>query len=1387
MPQTNPRETPSLLPAATEPASLSALSLLKHFLRLFVPLALLLITIAFLLIRHDIELHIRQHIHKEEATLAIASSTIFRDIQTILRDIEYLGKAPGIVDYAADPATADLHQIDQTLLAVSNAARFYDQVRLMDLDGMEISRVNRRDDRSHIVPRAELQAKGNRYYLQEAKRLAANDVYISPLDLNVEHKRISLPRKPMIRLVALLRDSHGRQQGYLVINYLAKHMLANLRKVTAHSPADFLLLNQDGDYLQAPDAADQWGFMYGNAGLFAGRHQAAWQAMQEQANGIHRDDRGLYIFKSVYPRRHKADLLYSSMDRDNLSTPEADLGTMRWLLVSQLSSTRQKEIFHENIEYAYLLIAILLVILAFGCRLISKNRLEKESEITKNAAIANSSYEAIVMMDHLGRISFWNPSAEKIFGYKAAEVMGSQVHDLIVPASYRHRFKENFPLFSKTGRGDFVGRTREVRGLRKNGEEFPVELSLTAVRINSQWQGVALLRDISARKEAEEHLRKLSLAVEQSPVSIIITDKKGTIEYVNPKFCEVSQYSKEEALGANPRILKSGEQSPEHYQEMWEHIKAGKEWHGEFANRRKNGALYWERASISPLRDKDGEISHFVAIKEDITREKETLDNLKAAKEEAEKANRAKSNFVANMSHEIRTPLNAVIGLSELGLDMQMPPEAKNYFSKIHQAGSSLLSIINDILDYSKIEAGKLSLAPRSFSINTLIDNLAGLFNTRVWEKDLELLFEIDREVPHDLIADDMRLSQVLINLIGNALKFTEQGEIMVSIRKVADTSHGATLQFAVKDSGIGISREKISELFSPFQQADSSISRKYGGTGLGLTICKQLVELMGGHLEVESEPGKGSTFSFTIPCRIPQGASPNVLTLPATLHNAKVLVADDHDSVGQVTADVLRFFSLRPTVVNSGRAALAALAEAPPDDPFTLLLIDWQMPEMDGIETSRRIREDERYGHLPIILLSGWNPQEFAREAKGLVNAVVSKPVTAPLLAKAILEALDLESREAGRPTTQTPVSRPGITGHRLLLAEDNPINWEMAVTILTKAGFEVEAVTNGRQAVDAVQKSLLGNRPGFAAILMDIQMPGLDGYEATRQIRELEKGRRIRIPIIAMTAQAFSEDRDKCLAAGMDDYVSKPIDREHLFATLARHIQGLSTAAAPTTRSDDESEARKKLTACRQQAIDINGALRRLDNKVPLLVTLLGLFAENYRDVAIRLHAAYDEGDTDQARRLAHTIAGAAANLSAIQVAGAARDLQQVIEKGGDFAAAFALFDTSLEELFAAIDEIEERVAEPADSQSEKHNTPCPEAAGLFADLVEQLRHNSYRAPETLTSLRAKLPADYGDERLERLCHQVDNFQFKDALKLVATLEKEWPFCVPDSKEDD
>ncbi len=1355
-----------------EITTLAAPSQLGHFLRLFLPLALLLGAIAFTLVSHDIDMRVQQHIHKEEATLEIAAAAVYRDMQTIRHDIDYLSQAPAIADFFAHPQrVAALEHLDQTLRAISQAALFYDQVCLLDLNGREISRVNRRENNSHIVPRHELQQQGQPAFPPLPEAMAGGNIAISPLDLGRKQN------KPIIRFMAMISDSQGEAKGFLVVNYLADSMLANLRKIMAHSPADFLFLDQDGGSLQTPEPAAAGGSLAGNPALFAHRQPEAWHFMHERASGVYKADSGLTLFRTVFPTRLQADSVTSSMEKSNPGSLALDPDARRWLLVSTLSSDQQQAIFHENFEYAYFLLLILLIILAMGCLLISKGRLEKQIATTKNIAIANSSYDAIIMMDHHGKISFWNPAAERIFGYTASEIMGQEMLTIIAPSPYRQDFSDNFPQFIKSGRAGFIGQTEEVTGRRQNGEEVPLEIALTAVLINNQWQGVGLLRDISARKEADAHLRQLSLAVEESPVSIVITDDKGCIEYVNPKFCQTSQYSREEVMGANPRVLKSGEQTSEHYQEMWRTLRAGKEWHGEFANRRKNGDLYWERASISPLRDEEGGITHFVAIKEDITREKEILANLQKSKMEAERANQAKSDFVANMSHEIRTPMNAIIGLSELALDMEMEAETKRYFANIHQAGRSLLGIINDILDFSKIEAGGLIIAARTFNINVLVDGLANLFSSKVWEKNLELMFQIEEDVPHTLLADDMRLTQVLINLIGNALKFTEHGEILVTIKKTSQGPGSVELEFSVQDSGIGIPPQHMADLFSPFQQADSSISRRYGGSGLGLTICKQLVELMGGNLVVRSEPGQGSIFSFRVPCQVQERTQQQQdFATPPALRKARVLVADDNETVGRIIADFLRAFDLRPTVVASGRAALEALTLTTTDDPFALLLIDWQMPDMDGLATIARIKANTRFTQLPIILQSGWNPQEFAQQAQGKVDAILSKPVTAQQLHDAILKALGLPARDT--PAKRgAPVAPEGAAGRRVLLAEDNLINREVALKILTRAGFQVECVTNGTEVVAAVRKEFQEEqKEPLAAILMDIQMPQMDGLEATRQIRQMEKKREKALPIIAMTAQVFAADRAKCLAAGMDDFISKPIDQEHLFATLANHMQIFSPAAAPAERGPEPTSPEPS-EADNQRAIDVEAVLKRLGCNKDFLHQLLSLFREEYSSVATLIRTAHHKGDRETASRLAHTIVGAGANLGADHLARTARTLQSTIEEeGDDFEEACISFSTALQAMLDTIDEINAQPARPLNKKGAPATANRQNLSPLFSELITLLRKNSYGARDILNKIKQEIPTSPYQEKLTRLSLHVENFQHQEALKVALTLQAQY-----------
>jgi PAS domain S-box-containing protein len=386
-----------------------------------------------------------------------------------------------------------------------------------------------------------------------------------------------------------------------------------------------------------------------------------------------------------------------------------------------------------------------------------------------------------------------------------------------------------------------------------------------------------------------QSLRKLSLAIEQTPMAVVITDREGIIEYVNPHFTKITGYSTEEAIGREPRIVKSGYHSPVFYQELWETILGGKEWHGEFRNKRKNGELYWEASSISPVKNDAGEITHFVAVKEDISERKQTEEALRHAKRAAEAATAAKSEFLANMSHEIRTPMNAVLGMLYLLQQTPLVDRQKNYLNKAQSASNSLLKIINDILDFSKIEAGKLEMESAPFRLGTVLGQLADVASAAIKDKPVKLLIVVDPDVPNNLTGDPLRLGQVLLNLTNNAIKFTEEGEIIVSVKQVTSSDNEIELCFVVQDSGIGMTPEQLAKLFTAFTQADTSTTRRYGGAGLGLSISMQLVEMMGSRIKVASDPGKGSTFSFTVRFGCPEQKLCQVMDAVRTMEKSSI------------------------------------------------------------------------------------------------------------------------------------------------------------------------------------------------------------------------------------------------------------------------------------------------------------------------------------------------------------------------------------------------------------------------------------------------------------------------------------------------------------------
>lgn len=540
----------------------------------------------------------------------------------------------------------------------------------------------------------------------------------------------------------------------------------------------------------------------------------------------------------------------------------------------------------------------------------------------------------------------------------------------------------------------------------------------------------------------------------------------------------------------------------------------------------------------------------------------ERTAQLTEATHKAEAASLAKSAFLANMSHEIRTPMNAIIGMTYLALKNDPDRTQRNYLQKVHSAARHLLGVINDILDYSKIEAGKLELEQSEFDLNELLDNIASQLGEKIASKELELIFDIAPDLPPTLVGDSLRLSQVFLNLGSNAVKFTEKGEIVFAVRGRQSEDGRVLLECSVRDTGIGMTAEQIGRLFQSFEQADNSTTRKFGGTGLGLTISKRLVELMGGEIHVASAYGQGSTFSFTVVCGLGSGQPRRVLALP-DLRQRRILVVDDNEHAREVMTAMLQAMGLSVQAAASGPDALAMIARSEAEAaPFDAVLLDWYMPEMDGILTASRVRELKLARPPILIMVTAYGRDDLTEAASRVgIRDILTKPVTASSLFDVLVTQL---SSEVGSPpaTVDVPVSpgiRPDFTGCRILLVEDNELNQEVALALLEDFHVTVEVAENGAIALEKLEKA------AYDLVLMNMQMPVMDGIAATRAIRR--QPRFAELPIVAMTANAMTADRERCLAAGMNDHLGKPIDPDRLFEKLCQWLRpGMRSEAART-----------------------------------------------------------------------------------------------------------------------------------------------------------------------------------------------------------------------------
>jgi PAS domain S-box-containing protein len=1332
-----------------------------------------------------------------------STESLLTEIERLKNDVRFLSGTPpvqGIVRAvnndgydAQEQSTVELwrHRLEATFTAYLETHPDAREVRYIGVanNGMELVRVEREGGQIRRVPPEMLQAKGDRPYLKSSLSRNDGNVYVSDINLNRKFGQVELPEQPTLRVAEAVFSSDQSQFGAIIINQNVAGLLASLQRRAPPGTRTYLM-NHDGDFLIHPDSEKTFGFDLGRRF----RWQAAYSAYdgRESAPG----DTGLRSYSGLDGIVHAAsnEISYDSVNTPRTMTLALTAGD--YAIESAVANTRKRVIFTLAVLSAIAAISVYLILLGISRR---EQANIKQAEL---AAIVSGSDDAIVGMTLDGIATSWNQAAEDMFGFTAEMAIGQPVASMLLPDD---RLGEETIIRSKISRGETVGSYDTVRR-RRDGSIVSTSVSVSPVR-GPDGQVIAaakFMKDISERIAAAERLKEWNESLEQqvfdrtaelenagmlqraifaaAGYAIMATDTRGTITLFNPAAEAMLGYTAEEIINkATVAIFLDKDELAERAKALSAELgvaiepnlgdisaKARQQMldQDEWTYIRKDGTRFPVLLNLSALRNGDGEVSGFLGIAIDRTeREKEERELIRA-KDEANMANEAKGTFLANMSHEIRTPMNAVLGMVQLLQRTELNARQADYLDRAQLAARSLLDIINDILDVSKIEAGKLTLESEPFVLDGLLRELAAILGTTAGAKQIEILYEIQAAVPQQLCGDALRLKQILVNLAGNAIKFTEHGEVTVAIGVKEEREGHLLLTFSVTDTGIGISPEQQSHIFEAFTQAEAGTTRRYGGTGLGLVISQKLIRMMGGNLRVSSALGKGSTFEFTISFELTDELRPmqdrtGALARFPDLRKLHVLVVDDNDKARRIAADMAASLGWQADVCCSGEQAVQRIAGSDKEQrPYDFVLLDWRMPFMDGWQTAKEIRSLPIGREVPIVVMTTPHDREdlaaHADRDTSITNGTLIKPFTASDLLDSIAETL---AHHTAQPGMRRLVSAKRLRGLRVLVVEDNPINQMIARELLASEGAAVELANGGLVAIEMLTES--ANR--CDAVLMDIQMPDLDGYETTRRIRndlELKE-----LPIIAMTANTLQTDRAAAFASGMNEHIGKPFELasvvDMLLAQCGREPAASSLAGPlPALPKDPEG-------------FSVAPALQRLSFNLKLYSRQARIFAEQFAPYQADIRELLCSGDRIAAANRLHTLRGVAATLGADRLAQHARQLEADIKADRpdpELETDVHLLGQLIQEAGDTLRDLADRL-DPAIEQPNAGPPQDADVAPFMATLEPLLTDGNMRAMEVYAELRPLLE-NFPDEMVAALDKAIDNLDFHAARDGLRTL---------------